>query len=72
MLFNKPPDEKVIYCPICSNKLGTKKVNDLKEFTCSDCGATHYFYPGQIKRPGKSVPKSIMHKNKCNCGRCGR
>jgi len=74
MLFNRQQQLEWIdiYCPVCSIRLGQKKKMELKSFKCPDCEATHYFIPGEHKRPHRSVPKSHKSSQRCNCGRCGR
>lgn len=63
-----------VYCPVCEERLGQKRKGELASFECptEGCSKTkHYFYPGEIKRPGKSVPWHSYHKDKGTCG-CGR
>ncbi len=74
MLFkHKKPLEWVdVRCPVCKIRIGQKKKTELGSFECPDCKATHYFYPGEFKRPSKSVPKSHNKSSGCGCGHCGR
>ena len=64
-----------VHCPVCRKELGTKQKGELASFVCHSQGCSdtkHYFYPGEIKRPGKSVPWSSYHekKSRCNCFAC--
>jgi len=64
-----------VYCPLCKAELGKKKNDELKKLVChsQDCSETeHWFYPGQHKRPGKSVPwaDKIRKKKGCGCPNC--
>jgi len=64
-----------VYCPVCGVTLGNKKKGELASFICSTEGCSqtkHYFYPNEVKRPGKSIPWASYHekKQKCNCPAC--
>jgi len=73
MVYN--PFEKnwaTIHCPVCRERLGTKLKTELKSFECSTEGCSktkHYFYPGEIKRPGKSIPWASYYDKKNKCGK---
>lgn len=68
-------DWVTVYCPVCNERLGQKKRDEIDSFECPTDGCSkteHWFYPGQIKRPGRSVPWSSYYKKKkgCGCGTC--
>jgi len=65
----------VVCCPVCHKELGMKQAGELASFTCESEGCSktkHYFYPNEVKRPGKSIPWASYHekKQKCNCLAC--
>lgn len=64
-------DWSSVYCPVCKEYLGRKKKSEIKTFECkaNGCSQTeHTFFPGEIKRPGKSIPWASYHKDKKECG----
>jgi hypothetical protein len=60
-----------VYCPVCKELLGQKKRVDITAFECQTEGCSktkHWFYPGQAKRPKKSIPWAAYHEKNSTCG----
>lgn len=74
MMFPKRDEDDwvVIFCPVCKRRLGDKKRGTFGSFECKTDGCSktkHFFFPGQIKRPGKSVPWHSYVEKKSKCGK---
>ena len=70
--FLYPRDYVTVHCPVCKKKLGAKHKDEIKGLECKTEGCSqtkHYFYPGQIKRPGKSIPWASYYEEKSRCGK---
>ena len=57
----------IVRCPVCNQEIGRKVRQEAAEFICRSEGCSqtkHYFLPGQVKNPGKSVPGLITMRKR--------
>jgi len=65
-------DWVTVYCPVCKKLLGQKDRSSLTSFTCQEEGCSktkHFFYPGDTKKPRRSMPQYQYYHDKKQCGK---